>query len=198
MKFMRWFTFSFAAVLFVMVVSVSNGFADIPKDAPSSDGASAGELGEIFSEEFIALVPDAKLVGAARFKVLFFKIYDAELFAPDAIYTLDQPYALRLTYLINAKKDRIVSQTVKEMKRQKAADSATIQSWIPAMEKAFISMDSGSFADFIHTPDGRLTLLGNGEPISVIADPELSRAIMNIWLGPNIRSQDFQNKLLSK
>ncbi|MDA9930823.1 chalcone isomerase family protein [Alphaproteobacteria bacterium] len=159
--------------------------------------ASANEA-DVKSPSIETLVPNVALVGEARFKVLFFKIYDAELFAPDGIYSPDKPYALRLTYLINAKEDRIVSQTVKEMKRQKAADTATIESWIPAMEKAFISMDKGSFADFIHTPDGRLTLLGNGEPVSVIDDPALSRAIMDIWLGPDIRDRDFQNALLGK
>lgn len=151
-----------------------------------------------FSASFQALVPDAELVGEAQFKFLFLKIYNAELFAPDGIYAPDKPYALRLTYMINAKKDPIIKQTIKEMNRQKAADSNTIKSWIPAMEEAFISMDKGSFADFIHTPDGRLTLLGNGDPISVIEDPALSRAIMNIWLGPEIQDRNFQNALLGK
>ena len=45
---------------------------------------------------------------------------------------------LRLHYLINAKKGRIVSSTVKEMKRMKAASNAQIESWVPVMDSAFI------------------------------------------------------------
>ena len=75
-----------------------------------------------------ALVPAARRVGKARFKVIFFKIYDAELFAPDGRFDRAGPYALRLTYLINAKKDRIVSQTVKEMKRQTSASNTQVES----------------------------------------------------------------------
>ncbi|HCD79966.1 MAG TPA: hypothetical protein DEQ81_08050, partial [Alphaproteobacteria bacterium] len=50
------------------------------------------------------LVPDAELVGEARFKVMFFKIYDAQLYAPNGRYSAGNPYSLRLHYLINAKK----------------------------------------------------------------------------------------------
>ena len=81
--------------------------------------------------------------------MIFFKIYDAELFAPDGRFDRAGPYALRLTYLINAKKDRIVSQTVKEMKRQTSASNTQVESWIPLMERHFISMDKGTNADFI-------------------------------------------------
>ena len=81
-------------------------------------------------------VPDAKLVGEARFEIFFFKIYDAQLFAPDGVYDPRGVYALRLNYLVDAKEDRIIKQTVKEMKRMKAASHAKIESWVPVMEKA--------------------------------------------------------------
>ncbi|MGB1356549.1 MAG: hypothetical protein ACPG7P_04640, partial [Candidatus Puniceispirillaceae bacterium] len=73
-------------------------------------------------------VPDAGIVGKARFQVLFFKIYDAALYAPKGVYDRKAPYALRLTYLINVKKDRIIKQTVREMKRQRAASDSMIES----------------------------------------------------------------------
>lgn len=41
------------------------------------------------------LVPAAKLVSKARFKVIFFNIYDAELFAPNGRFDRAGPYALR-------------------------------------------------------------------------------------------------------
>ena len=112
------------------------------------------------------LVPDAELVGEARFKVMFFKIYDAQLYAPNGRYSAGNPYSLRLHYLINAKKGRIVSSTVKEMRRMKAASNAQIESWVPVMDSAFIDMPKGSHADFIHTSDGRLTLVADGEIIT--------------------------------
>ena len=129
---------------------------------------------------------------------MFFKIYDAALFAPGGSYGAGAPYALRLTYLINSKKDRIVDQTVKEMRRMKAASKTQINEWIPVMEEAFISMSKGSYADFIHTPDGRLTLAAEGKIISVIEDTGLAQAIMDIWLGPKVRDRQFRDKLMRR
>ena len=107
--------------------------------------------GRLLADTLPEIMPTAKKVGEARFKVFLFKIYDAELFAPDGRFDRKGPYALRLNYLLDAKKDRIISSTVKEMKRQKAASSRVIEGWVPLMEDAFISMDKGSYADFIHT-----------------------------------------------
>ena len=143
-------------------------------------------------------VPNAGLVGTARFQVLFFKIYDAALYAPDGIYDPSAPHALRLTYLINGKKDRIIRQTVKEMKRQRAASDSVIDGWVPLMEMAFIDMPKGSSADFIRTGDGRLVITAEGRVIAEIADQRFIRALMDIWLGPKVRDADFQLALMGK
>ena len=95
--------------------------------------------GRLLADTLREIMPTAKKVGEARFKVFLFKIYDAELFAPDGRFDRKSPYALRLNYLLDAKKDRIISSTVKEMKRQKAASSKVIEGWVPLMEDAFIS-----------------------------------------------------------
>ena len=149
-------------------------------------------------EALRAHVPDAELVGAARLQMFFFKIYDAQLFAPNGRFSRDDAYALRLTYLIDAKKDKIVERTVKEMKRQKAASSKVIEGWVPLMEDAFISMDKGSYADFIHTGDGRVLLTANGKLISEITDSRFITALMNVWLGPKVRDKEFQDKLMGR
>jgi len=145
-----------------------------------------------------SLVPAAQRVGKARFTVVFFDIYDAELFAPDGRLDRAGPYALRLTYLINAKKARIVSQTVKEMKRQTSASAAQIDGWIPLMERHFISMDKGTSADFIHTADGRLVLVAEGRVLSEITDRDFITALMDVWLGPKVRDKSFQRALMGQ
>ena len=143
-------------------------------------------------------VPDAALVGKARFQVLFFKIYDAALYAPNGVYDRRAPYALRLTYLINGRKDRIIKQTVKEMKRQRAAGDSMIESWVPLMEQAFIDMPKGASADFIHVGDGSLVITAEGGVIAEITDRRFIRALMDIWLGPKVRDAEFQLALLGK
>ena len=154
--------------------------------------------GRLLADTLPEIMPTAKKVGEARFKVFLFKIYDAELFAPDGRFDRKGPYALRLNYLLDAKKDRIISSTVKEMKRQKAASSKVIEGWVPLMEDAFISMDKGSYADFIHTGDGRLLLTADGKLISEITDGRFITALMDVWLGPKVRDKEFQDKLMGR
>ena len=149
-------------------------------------------------DAFLQFMPTAERVGAARFKVMFFKIYDAELFAPDGRFDRNGPYGLRLTYLVDAKKDRIISSTVKEMKRQKAASKAKIDSWIPLMERHFIAMDKGGRAGFLDTGDGRLLVTANGRVVSEIDDRRFITALMDVWLGPKVRDRDFQDKLMGR
>ena len=84
------------------------------------------------------------------------------------------------------------------MKRQKATSSRVIEGWVPLMEDAFISMDKGSYADFIHTADGRLLLTANGKPVSEITDRRFITALMNVWLGPKVRDREFQDKLMGR
>ena len=148
------------------------------------------------AEALRTYVSNAELVGEARLQMFFFKIYDAQLFAPEGRFERDGAYALRLNYLINAKKDKIVERTVKEMKRQKSASNRVIESWVPLMEANFISMPKGSSADFIHTADGRLILAANGEELAEITNRRFIKALMDIWLGPNVRDPEFQRELM--
>ncbi len=62
--------------------------------------------GRLLADTLPEIMPTAKKVGEARFKVFLFKIYDAELFAPDGSFDRKGPYALRLNYLLDAKKAR--------------------------------------------------------------------------------------------
>ncbi len=46
-----------------------------------------------------AYVPGAALVGSARMRVMFWDVYDANLFAPAGEWQPGQPFALSLDYL---------------------------------------------------------------------------------------------------
>ena len=59
-------------------------------------------------------------------------------------------------------------------------------------------MDKGSYADFIHTGDGRLLLSADGKLISEITDSRFITALMDVWLGPKVRDKEFQDKLMGR
>ena len=59
-----------------------------------------------------------RLVGEAKFRLLFFDIYHAALFAPDGLYDGSAPYALRLSYMRDVSSQTIVDTSLDEMRRQ--------------------------------------------------------------------------------
>ena len=57
------------------------------------------------SYESTEYVPEAQLVGEARMTYLFWKVYDARLYAPEGKWQPTQPFALELKYLRKLKVD---------------------------------------------------------------------------------------------
>ena len=143
-------------------------------------------------------VPNAQLVGEAQFKVVFFKIYDAALFAPEGEFSRSAPFALRIKYLVDADKERIVKQSIDEMERQKAAKPDRLAKWKTLMEDSFTDIKENDLAYMVQNEDRTLTLWTNDEEPVTITDKGFARAFLNIWVGRKVRDKDFQRKLFGQ
>ena len=62
-------------------------------------------------------VPNASVVGEARFTYYFWDVYDAVLYAPNGKWPAER-FALRLTYLRDFDGSEIAERSIKEMKSQ--------------------------------------------------------------------------------
>ena len=140
-------------------------------------------------------VPNAKLVGEAQFKVVFFKIYDASLFASDGEFSRSKPFALRIKYLVDADKERIINQSIDEMERQKAARPDRLAEWKTLMEENFTDIKENDLAFMVQNSDRTLTLWMNDEEPVTIFDKGFVRAFLNIWVGRKARDKEFQRQL---
>lgn len=143
-------------------------------------------------------VPNAKLVGEAQFKVVFFKIYDAALFASEGEFSRAKPFALRIKYLVDADKDRIVKQSVDEMARQKAARPDRLAKWKLLMENSFTDIKENDMAYMIQNEDRTLTIWTNDDEPVTISDKGFTRAFLNIWVGRKARDKEFQRQLFGQ
>ena len=143
-------------------------------------------------------IPNAQLVGEAQFKVVFFKIYDAALFATDGEYSRSKPFALRIKYLVDADKERIVKQSIAEMERQKAAKADRLAEWRVLMEETFTDIKENDLAYMVQNDDRTLTLWTNDEEPVTITDKGFARAFLNIWVGRKARDKDFQRQLFGQ
>ncbi|MBT6123319.1 MAG: hypothetical protein HOH48_08140 [Candidatus Puniceispirillum sp.] len=147
------------------------------------------------AEPWAGLVPDAEIVGKARFKVFLFKVYDATLFAPQGRFNPEGAFALRLSYLVDASKEQIVKRSLIEMERQTKADEAQLKIWKTFLDASFRDLNDGESATAIHNNDGSITFYLNDVEGETINDADFADAFLNIWLSDKASDLDFSRTL---
>ena len=143
-------------------------------------------------------VPNAALVGKAEFKVMFFTIYEASLFAPNGEFNRSKPFALRINYLVDADKSRLVDNSISEMKRQKSASGERLERWEKLMNEYFFDIKENDIAYMVHNADRSLTIWTNDQAPVTIEDKAFARAFLNIWVGRKPRDEEFQSQLFGQ
>ena len=104
-------------------------------------------------------VPSASLVGEGRMKFLGFNVFDAQLYAPNGVYSSSNPFALRLTYLRNFKGKAIAEKSAEEMAKQ-GVSKAQLDGWTKQMAAIFPNVSSGqSITGVRTTPSGSSVFL---------------------------------------
>lgn len=141
-------------------------------------------------------VPDAKLVGEARFSVFLFPIYDASLYAPNGKYKKNGPLVLVLNYLFDLDKESLVSQTVEALERRELGTPRQIVEWTAILNKHFFDVVKKDKILIAFPDPETVSFSTNGGAPATVIDPAFAMAFKNLWLGDNIRNKKFQNQLL--
>ena len=128
------------------------------------------------------LAQSPQLVGEARFRLFIFDIYDVALVSPDGGYDGTPPYALKLSYLRDVKRQTIVESSLDEMRRQGITDQARLAKWTNWMAAHFPDMQQGDEAIIVALADGGMMLLHNGRELGQSDDPAFTIAFFGIWL----------------
>ena len=141
-------------------------------------------------------IPQAQKVGEGRLSYLIWDVYDAELFAPQGTWKSEQPYALKLSYLMDLKGDKIADRSAEEMRKQKLANEVELATWHTQMTKIFPNVSEGTTITGVYTQNGGTVFYKNGSEIGRIQDPAFSKAFFGIWLNKQTSSPDLRRKLL--
>ena len=136
-----------------------------------------------------------RLVGEARFRLFFFDIYHASLFAPDGIHDGTAPYALKLSYMRDVSSKLIVNASVDEMRRQGINDEAKLAEWTDWMEQNFPNMQNGDDAVMVALEDGGMALYHNQIKLGKTDDPAFVKAFFSIWLADNALKPKLSRQL---
>lgn len=166
------------AILLALIVAIPGGSA-------LADLGSAARL-----------LPSAELVGKGRMTFLGFKVFDAELYAPQGNYRPSAPFALKLTYLRTFKGKQIAESSVKEIRRQGGVSDAQLAKWRAQMEALFPNVTSGQSITGVRTNSGQAEFYLGNQKLGTIADPAFTRKFFAIWLGNNTRDPQLRAKLV--
>ncbi len=163
---------------------------------PLASGAGATAPGSERPELLADYVPGAALVGSARMRVLFWDVYDANLFAPAGEWEPGRPFALSLDYLRELNGDAIADRSIEEIRRQGVADEATLARWRELIGDIIPDVDANTKLLGIADANQHAVFLRNGEPLGKIEDPAFTRAFFGIWLSEATSEPGLRRRLL--
>ena len=143
-----------------------------------------------------AQIPDASLVGEGRLKVLFWKVFDAQLYAPAGEWSMQKPFALSLAYLRRLKGDKIAERTIDEIRDQGFSDEAKLEAWFAQIVAIFPDVDSRTTITGVFNEQKQTLFFMNGSFIGRIEDPEFGENFFNIWLGEKSSQPKLRNQLI--
>lgn len=141
-------------------------------------------------------VPEADLVGKARLKVLFWKVYDAELYAPNGAWSSNEPFALTLNYLRKLEGEQIAKRTIVEIRNQGFEDEVTLARWFDAMNTIIPDVEKNTRITGVMDAAQNTLFYRDGELIGEIREPLFSQKFFDIWLGAKSSQPKMRRKLL--
>ena len=142
------------------------------------------------------LVPGARVVGGGRLTWLGFHAYDAVLYAGNARFDDNAPFALELTYARKFKGAAIAERSVVEIRKLGLADERELAEWQGLLAGVFPDVVSGDRLTGVSQADGTLRFFHNDRALGTLSDERLRRAFFSIWLDPRTSAPDLRRKLL--
>ena len=145
-----------------------------------------------------AEIPNASLVGEGRLKVLFWKVFDAQLYAPKGEWSMQAPFALSLNYLRRLDGEKIAERSIDEIRDQGFNNEAKLDNWLQQMRAIFPDVDQTTTLTGVYKPQQATLFYLNGELIGRVDDPAFGERFFNIWLGEKSSQPKLRNKLIGE
>ena len=146
----------------------------------------------------ITHVPAASVIGSGKGKYLVFHIYDAALYAPNGSYSAKKPFALRLTYRMNFKRNDIANESVRQIRHLGMKDEKVLLKWREDMEKIFPDVKPGDSLTGIHLTNGQTLFCQAGREIGSMNDRDFSHYFFGIWLDRESEDPVLRRNLLKE
>ncbi|MCM2680004.1 chalcone isomerase family protein [Echinimonas agarilytica] len=147
----------------------------------------------------------SRLVGKADFDVLWFTVYNAELYHPNGAFKFDnvEGSRLELQYQVDITSEELVEATIDEWRKLGFVQTAQHKSWreqllsiwpdISEGDRLVVEINAQGRADFSHQSHGKaLSHIGS------INSKQFSIEFLSIWLADRDQHTEFRAQLLGQ
>lgn len=141
-------------------------------------------------------IPDAQPVGSGTLSVVFWKVYDATLYAPKGVWVPHKPFALTLTYHREIEGRDIADRTAEEIGKLGFKDDQAIRNWQEQMRSIFPDVRPGTEITGISLPGHPTLFYRDDVLLGQINDPRFGKWFFDIWLSENTTEPELRNQLL--
>jgi hypothetical protein len=137
-----------------------------------------------------------KKVGEGRLKWMWLHVYDVSLYAENAKFSKNKPFALQIRYLRHINGEDIANSSIDEIKRQENISDEKLETWHNQMLEIFPDVKNGSEIVGIATKQGHSVFYFDNEKIGEIKDRQFTKLFFNIWFGEKTKKPTLKNNLL--
>src|ERR1700749_4233281 len=114
--------------------------------------------------ELASVIKADKPFGEGHMNFLFIKAYNARLWTDAPTWSMDQPFAMEITYGLGFDTDDLVERTIKEMKNVDPAFSdADVARLTPELNKVYPPVKAGDRLVALYVPGKPVQFSHNGE-----------------------------------
>lgn len=135
-------------------------------------------------------------VGRGQLKVLFVPVLDLVLYAPDAKWRPDAPYALQTTFLRPLQRDRMVMHALNEMRHIGHADDPRLAAWGQKLSGILPDVKTGDVLTLVRSPEGATAFFLGEARLGRVADPAFTDAVFGICLSPRTSQPQLRRQVL--
>ena len=147
--------------------------------------------------ELANVIKADKPYGEGHMNFLFIKAYNARLWTDALNWSMDQPFAMEITYGLGFDTDDLVERTIKEMKTvDPGISDAEVAKLTPQLGKVYPPVKSGDRLVALYVPGKPVMFTHNGESTGSIAGDSFAKDFFGIWLSPNTSAPSLRKDLL--
>ena len=178
----------FKSLIFLLLfVNLNNVFADTKKQNYFDKKT------DLILNSFL---PDYKFIGKAKYKYLFWDIYDASLVSETGDFD-NKKFALILNYNKKISKESVIEETINELKKQRQYDEDEIKDLNILLNNTFKNIEVND--TFIAIKQNNIAMFYfEGEKVLETKDQNFISVFFNIWLRKDSQDPEFTKTLLGK